>query len=257
MTFFNGDIMFGWYQKYYWQTGFKTRFYDWLTPECYFESMREALALLPAKNGLKIWDVGCGSGMLLKFLKENLNHGRVYYGSDLLFDGLKCVKNRAKDLKISSQVVCFQNDMTGATPFAENTIDIIIAHFSIYTISGVENRQQALKNLYLSLKPNGSLILVCPSENYDAGKIIKESFKLLRIRRGYLVAMIKRIFLYPLTKTLGLNFIQRQLKSGNWIAYSKKELSEEMGRAGYVTGAAIGVYAGAAYLMHGIKKCKL
>ena len=257
MTFFNGDIMFGWYQKHYWQTGFKTRFYDWLTPECYYESMREALALLSDKNSLKIWDAGCGSGMLLKFLKENLNHGRVYYGSDLLFDGLKCVKNRAKHLKISSRVVCIQNDMTDFTPFAENTIDIVIAHFSIYTISRIEKRRQALKNLYLSLKPNGSLIIVCPSKNYDAGKIIKESFKLLRVRKGYLAAMIKRIFIYPLTKTLGLNFIQSQLKSGNWMAYSKKELADEIDRAGFETQPAITVYAGGAYLMHGVKKCEL
>ena len=249
--------MLGLYEKYYWQIGFKTRFYDWLIPESYFESMRQVLALLPDKDGLNIWDVGCGSGMLLKFFKKKFSSGLVYYGSDLLFDGLKRVKMRAKNLKISSTVICFQSDMVGATPFAENTIDIVIAHFSIYTISDFDKRVNTLKYLYRALKPNGMLIMVCPSKNYNSGKIIKESFKLLRISRGYFAAMIKRIFVYPLTRTLGLNFIQRQLKSGNWVASSKEDLSDEIGRAGFEVGTATSVYAGGAYLIHGIKKSEL
>ena len=195
------------YGKYYWQTGFKTRLYDWLTPECYFETMRQTVAMIPDKVGQKIWDVGCGSGLLLRFFKESLNRDMVYYGSDLLFAGLKQVNIRAKELKLSGQINCFQNDVTEASPFKENSIDIVIAHFSIYTIPDSEKRYQALKNMCLALKPNGILLVICPSKNYDAGKIIEESIELVRVKRGYFAAMIKRIFLYPLTKYLGLNFI--------------------------------------------------
>ena len=115
--------MASWYEKYYWRTGFKTSLYDWLTPESYFESMRQTIALLPYKVGQKIWDVGCGSGLLLRFFKENFNRDVVYYGSDLLFTGLQQVKIRAKELKVSGQVICVQNDVTEVSPFLENSMD--------------------------------------------------------------------------------------------------------------------------------------
>ena len=100
-----------------------------------------------------------------------------------------------------------------------------------------------------ALKLNGIFILVCPSKNYDAGKIIEESIELVRVKRGYFAAMIKKIFLYPLTKYLGLNFIQKQLKSGNWMAYSIEVLSNELIRAGFTIQPVKVLYGGAAYLI--------
>ena len=246
--------MSSWYEKYYWWVGFKTRLYDWLTPESYFESMRQTIALIPDKVGQKIWDAGCGSGLLLQIFKESFKHNMVYYGSDLLFAGLKQVKIRANELKVSYQVNCFQNDLTEASPFVENTVDVVIAHFSIYTILDNEKRQHVLKNMYLAVKPNGMLIMVCPSKNYDAEEIIKESLELTRVKKGYFPAMIKRIFFYPLTKGLGLNFIQKQLKSGNWMAYSIEDLSGELNQAGFKIFFIKTVYARGAYLMCGIKE---
>ena len=71
--------MSSWYEKYYWWVGFKTRLYDWLTPESYFESMRQTIALIPDKVGQKIWDAGCGSGLLLQIFKDSFKHNMVYY----------------------------------------------------------------------------------------------------------------------------------------------------------------------------------
>jgi len=244
-----------WYEKYYWRTGFKTRLYDWLTPESYCESIRQTIALIPNKVGQKIWDVGCGSGLLLQFLKENLNRDMVYYGSDILFAGLKQIKIHANELKVPGQVNCFQNDVTEASPFIEDSMDIVIAHFSIYTIADSVKRHQALKNMFLALKPNGMVIVICPSKNYDAVKIIEESLELVRVKSGYFAAMFKRIVLYPLTKRLGLNFIQKQLKSGNWVGYSMEGLSNELGQAGFKILAVKMIYAKGAYLICGIKKC--
>ena len=67
--------------------------------------------------------------------------------------------------------------------------------------------------------------------------------------------MIKRVFFYPLTKGLGLNFVQKQLQTGNWMAYSIESLSDELGNAGFKTELVNTVYAGSAYLMCGLKKC--
>jgi len=245
--------MSGWYEKYYWRTGFKSRLYDRLTPESYLESMRKVIALLPDKQGQKIWDAGCGTGLLLLFLENAVRKGMIYYGSDLLSAGLSQARIRARKLRVSDRVVCVQSDITVAPVFKENSLDIVVAHFSIYTIHKNDKRQQALKNMYRVLKPGGLLIVCCPSENYDAGKIIEESCELLRARRGPLQTAIKRIFLYPITKRLGLDFIQKQLQSGQWMAYTREELIQEMQCAGFEIRHSETVYAGGAYLMCGYK----
>jgi ubiquinone/menaquinone biosynthesis C-methylase UbiE len=248
--------MSGWYEKYYWRTGFKSRLYDRLTPESYLESMRKVVALLPDKQVQKIWDAGCGTGLLLLFLENAVKRGLIYYGSDLLSAGLNQVRMRARDLKVSDRVVCLQNDIAAAPIFKENFLDIVVAHFSIYTIRDNYKRQQALKNMYHVLKPGGLLIVCCPSKNYDAGKIIEESCELLRTRRGILQTVIKRMFFYPITKRLGLDFIQKQLQSSQWMAYTREELTEEMQCSGFEIGHSEMVYGGGAYLMCGHKAAK-
>jgi ubiquinone/menaquinone biosynthesis C-methylase UbiE len=241
--------MSGWYENYYWRTGFKSRLYDHLTPESYLESMRKVVTLLPDKQGLKIWDAGCGTGLLLQFLENSV----IYYGSDLLSAGLNQVRMRARDLRISDRVACFQNDITAAPIFKENFLDVVVAHFSIYTISDNYKREQALKNMYRVLKPEGLLIICCPSKDYDAGKIIEESCELLRARKGLLQTAIRRMLFYPITKKLGLDFIQKQLQSGRWMAYTHEELTKEMQCAGFEIRHSETVYAGGAYLMCGYK----
>jgi ubiquinone/menaquinone biosynthesis C-methylase UbiE len=246
-------FMSGWYEKYYWRTGFKSSLYDRLTPESYLESMRKVVAILPYKPGQKIWDAGCGTGLLLLFLGNMVKRGTVYYGTDLLSAGLSQVRMRARDLRISDRVACVKSDITAAPVFKKDTLDVVVAHFSIYTIRQNDKRQLALRNMYRVLKPGGLLIVCCPSKNYDAGKIIEESCNLIRTRTGLLQTAIRRMFFYPFTKWLGLNFIQNQLESGQWMAYTRDELTEELQCAGFEIRHSEAVYAGGAYLMCGHK----
>ncbi len=244
--------MSGWYQENYWRTGFKSSLYEMLTPESYFESMRQTVKLLPDKEGLKIWDAGCGSGLLLVFLGNIFKRRIKYYGSDLLSAGLMNVQKRAHELMVSDQVSCFKNDLA-APPFKENSLDVVVAHFSIYTIREKVKREQALKNMWQVLRPGGLLLISNPSKNYNSSQIIEESLKLVLEKRGFWHALIKRVIFYPFTKFLGLNFIQKQLKSGQWIDYTKEGLAEELHHAGFKAGVSVTVYAGSAYLMCGIK----
>jgi ubiquinone/menaquinone biosynthesis C-methylase UbiE len=164
---------------------------------------------------------------------------------------------RARDLRISDRVACIKSDITAAPVFKENSLDVVVAHFSIYTIRENEKRQKALRNMYRVLKPGGLLIVCCPSKNYDAGKIIEESCELLRARKGLLQAAIRRIFFYPLTKGLGLNFIHKQLQSGQWMSYTREGLTEELRCAGFEIGYSEIIYASGAYLMCGHKAVAL
>ena len=227
--------------------------YDRLIPEAYFESMRQTVGLMSGKRDLKIWDAGCGSGLLLVFLGDAFRNGCVYYGTDLLSAGLDRVKQRAHELGILDRVTCFQNDLSESPPLKENSIDIVISHFSIYTILDNDKRQEALKNIYHVLKPGGLFIASCPSKNYDADQIIKESYDLIRIKKGFWNAILKRLFIYPLTKRLGLNFIQYQLESGKWMAYTLEDLAGELRQVGFEVGASKTIYASSAYLICGHK----
>jgi hypothetical protein len=61
------------------------------------------------------------------------------------------------------------------------------------------------------------------------------------------------MFFYPFTKWLGLNFIQNQLETGQWVSYTRDELTEELQCAGFEIRHSEAVYAGGAYLMCGHK----
>ena len=245
--------MLSWYEKNYWRTAFKSRLYDRLTPESYFESMRQAVSMFSEKRDLKIWDAGCGAGLLLVFLEEAFKKGCIYYGTDLLSAGLDRVKERARELGILDRVTCFQSDLSESPSLKENSIDIVITHFSIYTILDNNKRQEALKNMYHVLRPGGLFIASCPSKNYDADRIIRKSLESVKINKGLLNAIIKRYFFYPLTKKLGLNFIQKQLQSGKWISYTLEGFQEELRRADFDILSSESVYAESAYLLRGHK----
>ena len=49
------------------------------------------------------------------------------------------------ELGILDRVTCLQNDLSESPPLKENSIDIVISHFSIYTIRDNDKRQEALK----------------------------------------------------------------------------------------------------------------
>ncbi len=243
------------YSRNYWLVGFQSRLYDRLSPESYFESMRRVVAALPDGKSLNLLDVGCGSGLLLRFLKARIREGMVYTGLDILGAGVEQALLRAQELGIADRVSCLQSDLTSSFPLEGQKFDVVVGHFSLYTLGSHENRQKALKNLKAVMKPEGLLILENPSADYDADSIIKESIRLVRARDGFLDSLIKRCLIYPFTKAIGLRFIQKQLRSGEWKSYTREEFSLEMKRADFEVQHIEEVYAGSAFLVIGKLKC--
>ncbi len=233
------------YSKNYWSVGFGSSLYDRLSPESYFESMRQVVEALPEGKSLRLLDAGCGSGLLLRFLAPCIRDGLLYTGTDLLATGVEKTLLRAEEMGIT--VSCFQSDLTSPLPVEEG-FDVVVGHFSLYTLASDEKRQCALENLQTVLKPQGLLILVNPSVDYDADAIIEQSVQLLRERQGFLSGFIKQVLVYPFTKALGLRFIQKQLRSGQWKAYTRAEFSLEIERAGFTIEHIEEVYAKSAFL---------
>ncbi len=228
--------------------GFRSRLYDWLSPESYFESMRRVIAALPIEKSLNLLDAGCGSGLLLRFLVGRIREGMIYTGLDVLGAGVKQTLLRAEELGIV--VSCFQSDLTSSLPLVEQKFDVVVGHFSLYTLLSDEKRQDALANMRAVMKPEGLLMLANPSVDYDADRIIKESTRLVRERYGFLDSLIKRCLIYPFTR-VALRFIQKQLRFGEWKAYTREEIFLEMERAGFEVQDIVEVYAGSAFLVIG------
>ena len=232
------------YSKNYWSVGFQSKLYDRLSPESYFESMRRVVAFLPEGKSFTLLDAGCGSGLLLRFLAAHV----VYTGTDLLKSGVDRTLLRAQELGGSDRVSCFQSDLSSPLPVDGQKFDVVVGHFSLYTLASSELRQLALKNLRAVMKAEGILILANPSVDYDADAIIEQSIRLVRERQGVLASLIKQYLVYPFTKAVGLRFIQNQLTSGKWQAYTREGLSQEMEEAGFSVQHIEDVYAGSAFL---------
>lgn len=240
------------YRKY-WDIGFKSRLYDFLTPQAYLDSLTRAVRSVAETHGGTWLDAGCGSGLSIPLLENKLKSGARYLGTDLTISGLSRTLAKAEDLGMNNRVYCFQSDLTTKLPLRESSVDIILAHFSTYTISNPDKRKQALKNLYHTLKTNGALAIVNPSREYDARNIIRESLERVKSRQGPFVYLLKKCVVYPLTLWFGLRFIERQLKTETWKAYSLEEFCEEVRQAGFKVIRTETVYANSAYLVVGEK----
>ncbi|MDA0692075.1 MAG: methyltransferase domain-containing protein [Nitrospinae bacterium] len=238
------------YQLNYWRLGFKTSLYDLLTPQAYRESARRCIQSIPIQKGQVLLDVGCGSGLLIEYLQDQLEFGVRYLGTDIQFPGLKRAMGKTPQGK-ELQTLFFNSDLTQPLPIKKESIDIIVAHFSLYTIIDVEIRKRILSNLKEILRPRGLMVIVNPSRQYDAKRIIRESAEEVRAQRGVWAAWTKRWLVYPFTYYLGLKFIERQLKQDKWQAFSLEELCEEIESVGLPVVHTESLYAGGAHLVTG------
>jgi ubiquinone/menaquinone biosynthesis C-methylase UbiE len=240
--------MFNFIYEKYWEFGFKSRLYDYLTPEEYFLSFQRVISHLDANNYNRILDAGCGSGLLLKYINSKSDGEVIYYGTDYLLAGLQSLNKKAAFHYKKFPTHCFRSDLTSNIPIRQNIFDAVVAHFSIYAMGDKNKRGAAIKNLRASIKKDGTFIVINPSINYDPKRIIQSSLEKLKGKENLLQFAITKWFLYPLTLNLGLRHIHSQLIKNKWHAYTKDEFCSEISEAGFQITKVENVYADSAYL---------
>jgi SAM-dependent methyltransferase len=234
------------YSRFYWQAGFKSHLYDLLLPQAYSDSFKRLSKFIDADKDIVLLDAGCGSGTLLNH--TNLNRESTYIGVDLLLSGVSNTRIKKKFNSLTKRTYFLLSDISKHLPIRGQSVDIIVAHFSLYTID-TRKRKFIYKEFRRLLRKGGTLILVEPSTEYSAKRIISDSIKSVRFNEGEIASFIKKWFFYPFTYHLGLKFIESQLKSGIWRAVASVDLYDEVCANGYKVNSVEQVYADSATLI--------
>ena len=112
-----------------------------------------AVEMSNVKNGERILDIGCGTGLLsLKFLKAA---ECIIDGIDLSEDMLNIWKEKIEQFDLSDRVKIKLGD-AAHLEFEDSIFDIVA---STVTLHHVKDKQQALNRIYSILKPKGRLII--------------------------------------------------------------------------------------------------
>lgn len=104
-------------------------------------------------SGLKVLDLGCGTGGMMLFLKEqgitNIE------GSDLSADAVEIAQTRGLEASI-------QDIRQAVRAIPEKSVDVLICHDVFYFLT-VEEQQQAFELMHKAVKPGGLIVMNLPA----------------------------------------------------------------------------------------------
>ncbi|MFQ3675809.1 MAG: class I SAM-dependent methyltransferase [Endomicrobiia bacterium] len=108
------------------------------------------LPLLNIRKNDTVLDVGCGTGILLPYLKKNVGQGGIVFALDFSKKMLNIAKKKYGNI---CKYVCAD---ASATSFEDNSFDKIIC-FNVFP--HFPNKSKVLKEFFRILKKNGVLII--------------------------------------------------------------------------------------------------
>lgn len=115
------------------------------------------LEVLPLEKGMRILDIGCGSGKQCFLFYDHLNGNCEVFGGDvseeLLMQGQLAAAE--KEANISFQELNFNEEF----PFDENEFDLVTCCFAIYY---AEEMPFTIKEIHRVLKPGGTFFTTGP-----------------------------------------------------------------------------------------------
>jgi ubiquinone/menaquinone biosynthesis C-methylase UbiE len=138
-------------------------YHDYLT--------QELLSMMPKKKELRVLDLGCGSGIMIKELATEYEE---VVGLDISASMLRKI-----NLENYNNITLIQGDAE-SPPFKNNSFDVIICRGTLHHLQDVES---ALKNLNKILNTNGIIISAEPCNDFFIYRWIRN--RLYRNRKHF------------------------------------------------------------------------
>lgn len=116
--------------------------------DIYTKKLKQSLELFSSE--MKVLEIGCGTGTTALI---HAPHVKKITACDFSAEMVKIANSKAKGKNITN--VEFKHESVEDMNYPENEFDIIMAHSILHL---VENKEEALKRIYKSLKPGGYFI---------------------------------------------------------------------------------------------------
>lgn len=134
--------------------------YHWSRPEVLYTHFRRRERFVDALHawgrrtieGLDILDIGCGDGEFLRWLEEiGANSARLH--------GVEVQTAKAEEAKRKSPALDIRRVDGKALPFADHSLDLVVAHVVLSSIVEPSLREQLAREIERVLRPAGAFFL--------------------------------------------------------------------------------------------------
>lgn len=213
------------------------RFWDWhaiisynhktkISP--YRERIEDIIKTLEIKKNHLILDAGCGTGYLIRAIKEkrsSVQIGAIDFSREML-------NRAAKRCKNLENINFKEADLNELLPYSSNTFDAIVCDNVLYA---VPRPDFTLKEFFRVLKPKGRLVVVIPKPKIDGRTIIFHHFRNLKTPwqkiKAFFGMIITYILIIPFEKS-----IDQKIKEGIYHVLTGDQVLILMSKIGFIEG---------------------
>jgi SAM-dependent methyltransferase len=165
-----------------------------ISPRLRRGARRRMLEAVSWRGDEQVLDVGCGNGFLLVAVAKRLTSGHVT-GIDVWRSaaGEQTAEGAWRNARLEgvAERVEIKNIDARATPFSDQSFDVIVSSLMLHHAGGAADRERVLCEMARVLKPGGTLLL------YDVAPLIGGAARTLHQlglgsiqRRGWLIALL-------------------------------------------------------------------
>jgi len=186
---------------------------------------QDVVTKLNFHSGDKIFDAGCGAGILDEIIAQKKIKNLQIEAVDFSQKMLDKAKKRCKNLR---EINFKRVDLSKRTNYQENYFDKIVC---IQTLFAVPDPQFTLKELYRILKPGGKFVLVDPRPEFNGFRLFLDHWQ----RSKGIRDIILSILILPFGFVVGLlNMIMdKWIRQGSYQMLDKNQWQNIFSKVGF------------------------
>jgi cyclopropane fatty-acyl-phospholipid synthase-like methyltransferase len=137
----------------------------------------EILDAADIKGDEKILDAGCGRGLLLIGAAKRLKSGRatgvdIWDARDQKDNSSESTRENAKLEGVADKVRVESGDVRKLV-YPEANFDVVLSNLMVHNLSGADEREQAIREMYRVLKPGGRLAMYDILKTREYAKVLE------------------------------------------------------------------------------------